>query len=332
MLQAWCRIVSISGLFVIGLSAVPATRTASAAGLNITASSPSESFVSRSLRQYAGAVTEAGAGRLSVGVKASEQGLSSSDLLVGLMRNKLTVIEIPLSDLRLEDPLPGLDTLAFLAMSYPRAQKLWQVVRPRLAATLKAKGLRLLYTIPATPPGLISQRPLTRSSDFQDRIILDNGGPLTRLIQLSGAQGLRVKAQAVASAFKQRGLDFIFISAAQAVEDQAWGYARDFTPVSAWFPKHLVLVNESYFKGLDKSLRTVMLVKAAAAEKAAWAESERRNQQSIQKLRDYGMKILKPTVALQLDLQALGRKLLFAWSQDAGEAGTRLVEDYYAIR
>ncbi len=332
MLQAVSRLALISGLIVIGAVTVPAARIASAAGLNIAVSSPSESFVTRSLRRYAVAVTQAGAGRLKVGIEAREQGRPAPELLDGLMRNTSPVIAIPLPALRLDDPLPGLDSVAFLTLNYPRAQKLWQVVRPRLVAALKAKGLRLLYTLPASPAGLISRRPLMRASDFQGRLILDSGGPLARLIPASGAQGLRIKAAAVAGAFKKQGLDFIFISAEQAVQDQAWGYARYFNRISAWFPKHLVLINEGYFQGLDQPSQSVLLETAAAAEQAAWAESERRNDRRIQMLRDYGMKIIKPTVALQLDLQALGRKLLFSWSQDAGEAGTRLVEDYYAIR
>jgi hypothetical protein len=37
-------------------------------------------------------------------------------------------------------------------------------------------------------------------------------------------------------------------------------------------------------------------------------------------------------VELLIQLEALGRELLFVWSETAGEAGAELVERYYAIR
>jgi len=232
----------------------------------------------------------------------------------------------------LSDPLPGMDALPYLALNFPRAQKLWRVVRPRLAAALAKRGLRLLYAIPVSAPGLISRRPLVHAGDFRGRAILDRGGPVGRLIQISGADGLRVKADAVASAFKHQGLDFIFMSPRQAVQDQVWRYARHFMRIPAWVPKHLVVADGAYFKSLDKDLRTLLLLTGAGAERAAWAAIERRDGNDIQALRDYGMNIIKPSIALQLELQKLGRKLLFAWSEGAGDAGARLVEQYYAIR
>ena len=322
----------LKGPFVIGLVAVLATPVIQAASLTITATSAADSFTVANLRQFAEAVTQGSKGRLSMAVEAGVKGRKSSELIDGLKRRSLPVVEVPLLDLPLDDSLAGIDGVPFLAMSFPRAQKLWSVVRPQLVATLKARGLHLLYTIAASPPGLISQRPLAHAADFRDRIILDGGGPVEHLIPVSGARGLRVKADAVASAFKQKGLDFIFISPQQAVQDQAWRYARYYTRVSAWFPKHLVLINASDLNGLEQPLRTLLLTTAAAMEAAVWADSRSYNAGRIQILRDYGMQIIKPTVALQLELQVMGRKLLFDWSEGAGDGGARLVEDYYAVR
>ena len=322
----------LKGPFVIGLVAVLATPVIQAASLTITATSAADSFTVANLRQFADTVTQGSKGRLSMAVEADVKGRKSSELIDGLKRKTLSVVEIPLLELPLDDSLAGIDGVPFLTMSLPRAKKLWSVVRPQLVATLKARGLHLLYTIAASPPGLISQRPLAHAADFRNRIILDGGGPLEHLIPISGARGLRVKADAVASAFKQKGLDFIFISPQQAVQDKAWWYARYYTRVSAWFPKHLVLINASDLNGLEPSLRTLLLTTAAEIEVAAWAASGSYNSGQIQILRDHGMQIIKPSVALQLELQVLGRKLLYDWSEGAGDGGARMGENYYAVR
>ncbi len=253
-------------------------------------------------------------------------------MIKGLQDKRFAIIEMPMQGVALTDPLPALDTVPFLAMNYPRAEKLWRVVRPRLVAALKARGLHLLYAITTSPPAIISQRPFAHVANFTNAIILDSAVTLRTLAEITRAQLLRVKAGSVASAFKHKGIDFIFVSPSQGVNDQIWNYAQIYTPLPAWFPKHLLLMNESEFAQLDKSLRTTLTLTALQAERSAWSASEQRNQELIQKLRDQGMHIAKPSVDLQLQLQALGRKLLFSWSQNAGDAGARLVEDYYAIR
>ncbi len=314
------------------LFAVQSPVSAQSTGVKITTASATNSSVISSLSQYTQAVNQAGKGRLSLEIAPAPPGKTASDLIHGLMHNELQVIEVPFQSLQLNDPLPAMDSVPFLAMNYPRAQILWRVVRPRLEASLKAHGLRLLYAIPVSALGFISQDPVAHPDDFRDRVILEQSGPVERLIHISGAQGLRVKPDAVASAFKHKGLEFIFISPRQAVADKAWWYARHYTRVTAWFPKHLVLINNSYFNRLDEPARTSLLLTAAASERAAWMATEQRDVQHIQMLRDYGMNIIKPTIPLQLELQKLGRKLLFDWSEGAGGAGALLVEDYYAIR
>gem|GEM_PF-5235668 len=69
------------------------------------------------------------------------------------------------------------------------------------------------------------------------------------------------------------------------------------------------------------------LLTAAGSERAAWAAIERADARAVKRLRDYGKKILKPSVPLLLELQQLGRRMLFDWSREAGEA---LVEQYTA--
>ena len=331
MLLVRQRFAFFAGL-MIGTLTLLHSQIAHATEASITTNGPANSMVNISVNGYIEAVNKASKGKLKLKINVLEQVRAPADLLKDLKQGALPFITIALSDLDLKDPLPSMDSVAFLAMNFARGQKLWSVVRPRLTEILKAQGLRLLYSIPASPPGLISQMPVAHTSDFRNRIVLDQGQPIANLIRASGAQGLRVKSNAVASAFKHQGIDFIFISPEQAVQDKAWAYARYYTRISAWYPKHLLLVNEKYFAKLDGLLREALLISATTSEQDAWTSSERRHRDQVQTLRDYGMKIIKPPIALQLELQTLGRKVLFAWSEDAGDAGALQIESYYAIR
>ena len=332
MLQIEHRLTLIIRILIIGTLVLIWPQIVQAKELSITTSEPASSFVNNSVSRYIEAVAKASKGKLKLSIDVPGQTRTPTVLLKDLKQGALPFITIALGDLELKDPLPSMDSVAFVAMNFVRGQKLWSVVRPRLTEILKAQGVRLLYSIPASPPGLISQRPVAHTSDFRNRIILDGGQPIANLIRASGGQGLRVKAKAVASAFKHQGIDFIFISPEQAVQDKAWTYARYYTRISAWYPKHLLLVNEKYFATLDGSLREALLISATASEQVAWKTSELRHKGQVQTLRDYGMKILKPPIALQLELQTLGRKVLFEWSENAGDAGALQIERYYAIR
>ena len=308
MLFARLYLAFIVGLIGIGTLTLFHPSIAHATQASIATNESANSLVNISVNSYIEAVTKASKGKLKLNLDILEQGRSPSVLLKDLKQGDLPFITIAMSELDLKDPLPSMDSVAFLAMNYSRGKKLWSVVRPRLTEVLKAQGMRLLYSIPTSPPGLISQRPVTHISELRNRIVLDKGQPITNLIRASGAQGLRVKANAVASAFKHQGIDFIFISPQQAVRDKAWAYARYYTRISAWFPKHLLLVNEKYFAKLDGLLREALLISATTSEQAAWTNSERRHKAQVQSLRDYGMKIIKPPVALTARITNFGPK------------------------
>ncbi len=124
----------------------------------------------------------------------------------------------------------------------------------------------------------------------------------------------------------------VFESASSAVRDKAWEYAKHYLQASAWFPKELVLVSSQKLAGMSATDRDALLSSADAAGREAWQLAARSAADNVQMLRDYGIKTHETPVNVLIQLEALGRDLLFQWSDGAGETGARLVEAYYAIR
>jgi TRAP-type C4-dicarboxylate transport system substrate-binding protein len=116
------------------------------------------------------------------------------------------------------------------------------------------------------------------------------------------------------------------------VRDKAWQYASDHLLAPAWFPKQLVLVSARQLAALSAVDRDALLNAADAARGQVWAASERATADAVQQLRDYGIKTREPPIGVLIELESLGRDLLFQWSVAAGEVGAQLVEAYYAIR
>jgi TRAP-type C4-dicarboxylate transport system substrate-binding protein len=124
----------------------------------------------------------------------------------------------------------------------------------------------------------------------------------------------------------------VFAAADVAARDRAWDYASHYLHAPAWFPVHLVAVNRGALAALAGAQRDAVLNAADAAAAMAWAQAERDTEEAVQKLRDYGLKTAPAPVNMLIQLEAIGRELLFQWSEGAGEAGAELVESYYAIR
>ncbi len=66
-----------------------------------------------------------------------------------------------------EDPIFGIDTVPFLATSYPAAKKLWDASRPAVEKKLDSQGLKLLFAVPWPPQGLFSKTAVTKVEDLK---------------------------------------------------------------------------------------------------------------------------------------------------------------------
>ena len=126
--------------------------------------------------------------------------------------------------------------------------------------------------------------------------------------------------------------DVALVGVGGAAEGAAWEYASHYLHAPAWFPKHLVVARHDAVDGLVDKARTALVVASRGAAQSTWVSAGEASEASVQKLRDYGIKTAEPPVNLLIRLEAVGRELLFHWSDSAGETGARLVESYYAIR
>lgn len=228
------------------------------------------------------------------------------------------------------DPSLGMIRVPYLATNFVDARKLWQVLRPRVAAALSARGMTLLYGAPGPPPAPISRVAITSMGAWRGVSLLRTDPGIDALSQLLGAEP--VGGGSARAALGSGAAQAVFMGADDAVRDLAWEYASHYLHAPAWFPMYLVAANRGALAALDDARRDRVLRAADAAGAQAWTQAEQATEQAIQKLRDHGIKTAQVPVNMLIRLEALGRELLFQWSEGAGEAGAELVEAYYAIR
>lgn len=291
---------------------------------------PADSTALESLESFAIAVTDGTGGKLRISVGAPVKASEADRVREALVRGPAPIGAFQLASIASDDPLLAADRVPFLATNFVDGRKLWQVMQPHVKRRLSEQGLSLLFAIPSPPPGLLSSRAIGRVQDFQGIKLVDGSSQLAMLAKLTRAA--RVRVEPPSKAFGTGAAQLMFVSAPDGVRDKAWEYAKFYYHAPAWFPKLLVVVSKRALITLPGAERDPLLNAADRAESGSWAAAERETERKVQMLRDYGIKVVDPPVQFLIELETLGRELLFEWSESAGEAGALLVEDYYAIK
>jgi TRAP-type C4-dicarboxylate transport system substrate-binding protein len=321
--KACCR---SAALFVMLLMVAPAQASQWA----VVGQSSPDSVAADSVRAYAAAVTKMSGGSLKLTAQAMAANTSAAQLLTDVAAGRIALASVPLAALEASDPVVAMDRVPYLASNFVDGAKLWQVLHPYVRDTLHSKGITLLYAVPAPPPSPVSRKPLTQMSAWRGSSLVLNAPALRGFAR---ALGTKIVANAVPrDLLGTSRAEVVFQSAPVSARDKAWEYATDLLLAPAWFPKQLVVASTRQLAALGAADRDVLFNAADAARSQAWISAERATVDAVQKLRDYGIKTRKPPVGVLIKLEALGRELLFQWSDGAGEAGAKLVGSYYAIR
>jgi TRAP-type C4-dicarboxylate transport system substrate-binding protein len=302
----------------------------SAAQWPLVEQSAASAVTAQSVSDFSAAVRSTSRGSIEISPASAGAKVTVDRLLSDLSAGRIGLARVSLAALEAFDPVIALDRVPYLATNFVDAAKLWQVLQPYVRGVLNSKGVTLLYAVPQPPRSPLSRKPIIKLNSWRGSTLVLDAPALTGFARAVGAISVTdVRAREL---LKGGRADVVFKSASSAVRDKAWEYAAHYLQASAWFPKELVLVSSRKLAGLRAAERDALLRAADVAGREAWLLAARNAEDSVQMLRDYGIKTHKTPVNVLIQLEALGRDLLFQWSDGAGEAGAKLVEAYYAIR
>ena len=87
-------------------------------------------------------------------------------------------------------------------------------------------------------------------------------------------------------------------------------------------------MNKAAFDALDKPTQEAFMKTAAAAEVRGWKVWEEKTQWYHDEIAKKGMKVLKPSPALETGFKKIGEQLTADWLKKAGADGQAVVEAY----
>src|SRR5881227_2369136 len=295
---------------------------------NLPAAYPADNPHSVNLTAFAKDVADLTGGKLQITVHAAASLFKAPEIKRAVATGQAQAGEVLISLHENEDPLFGIDVVPFLATSYPAAKKLWLASKPAVEKKLASQGLMLLFAVPWGPQGIYAKKDINTLDDMKGLKWRAYNVGTSRIAELVGAQPVTIQAAELPQALATGVVNAFMTSGSTGYDSKAWETMTHFYDTQAWIPKNVTFVNKAAFDALDKPTQDAILKAAAVAEERGWKLWETKTEWYHEEIAKKGMKVLKPSPALEAGLEKIGEQLTADWSKKAGAEGEAVIAGY----
>jgi TRAP-type transport system periplasmic protein len=288
------------------------------------------SFQTQNVQQFAAEVDQLTAGKLKITLHPGGSLYKATELKRAVQTEQVPAAEFILSGAANENPLFGVDSIPFLATSYPAARRLFEAAKPAQEKLLASQGIKVLFTVPWPGQSLYSIKPVNTPADLAGTKMRAYNPATTRIAQMLKAQPVTIQLAELPQALATGSVQTFLTSSASGVESKLHEQVKHFYPVSAWLPRNATVVGQKAFDALDKPTQEAVLKAAAAAEQRGWAASERLDGEYIKELAAKGMTVAQPSDSVKKELAAIGEAMTADWIKSAGPEGQAVIDAYRA--
>lgn len=286
------------------------------------------SFQTENVQQFATEVAQSTGGKLKIVLHPNGSLYKANEIKRAVQSGQTQAGEFILSGAANENPLFGVDSIPFLADSYPAAKRLADASRPAIDKLLASQGMKLLFVSPWPGQSLYSSKPVETLADLKGTKMRAYNPATSRIAQLAGAQPTTIQLAELGQALATGTVENFLTSSASGVEMKLHESVKYFYGVNAWLPKNAVVVNRKAFDALDKPTQDALLKASAVAEARGWATSERKNDEYLKELAARGMKVAAPSEPLARELRKIGTTMTAEWVKQAGAEGQAIIDAY----
>ena len=307
--------------FLKGLAGIAAALMLTAAPLGVGAGAaqaaewdmptpyPDKTFHTVNIQQFADEVREATGGEVDITVHSAGSLIKHPEIKNAVRSGQVQAGEFFMSLIENENPVFGLDSQPFLASSYEDAEKLWEAQKPVITEALARQNLVPLFSVPWPAQGLYTKEEVDSVDDMKGLKLRAYNAALEEFANLAGAAPTQVEVPDIPQAFSTGQVEAMITSPSTGANSAAWDYVGVYTPIDAWLPKNVVVVNKDVFDALDEATRTAITEAAAAAETRGWEMSRAEAGEMTKMLADNGMTIAEPSAELMDGLRAIGQQM-----------------------
>ncbi len=289
---------------------------------------PATNFHTENVVQFAADAEKASGGKLKITVHPGASLFKAPEIKRAVQGGQAQAGEILISGYANEDPVFGVDSVPFLATSYPEALKLWKASRKAVEERFAKQGMMVLYAVPWPPQGIYSTKPIASIADMKGLKMRTYNPATSRIAELAGAQPVTIQAAELAQAMATGAVNANMTSGATGYDTKAWEVVKNYYDTQAWLPKNVVFVNRKAFDALDKATQAGVLKAAADAEARGWKVSEEKTKWYLEQLAKNGMNVAAPSAQLKADFRRIGETMTAEWLKNAGPDGQAIVDAF----
>ena len=276
-------------------------------------------FHTVNIRQFAEDVSEATDSALEITVHSGGSLFPHAEIKNAVRSGQAQAGEFFLSRIVNENSAFGLDSQPFLATSYDDAEALWAQQKPIVTDLLAEQRLIPLFSVPWPAQGLYTKAEISTVDDLKGLRFRAYNAALEKFSALAGAAPVQVEAPDIAQAFTTGQVEAMITSPSTGANSAAWDFLSHYTPINAWVPKNIVVVNARAFNKLSDDQQAAVLEAAAAAEARGWAASKAEAEAKTAILAENGITVYEPSSALLEGLQEIGQTMQTELEASASE-------------
>ncbi|WP_412565657.1 TRAP transporter substrate-binding protein [Thalassobius sp. MITS945101] len=287
-------------------------------------------FHTVNIREFAADVSAATDGALEITVHSAGSLFPHPEIKNAVRSRQVPIGEFFLSRLSNEDLAYGVDSQPFVATSYDDAAKLWAAQKPVIEALLAKEGLKPLFSVPWPAQGLYTNGEVKTVDDLAGLRFRAYNAALEEFATLAKAAPVQIEASNIPQAFATGQVQAMITSPSTGANSKAWDFVTHYTPINAWVPKNIVVVNTRVFDRLPAEVQAAVMDAAAKAETRGWEMSAAEAETKTKVMADNGITVVQPSDELMNGLLAIGADMVDNWMNSASEDAISVLNDYKA--
>jgi TRAP-type C4-dicarboxylate transport system substrate-binding protein len=313
---------------IFGAAALACATTASAQNWDMPTPYGDSTFHTQNIAQFADDVRTTTDGALDITLHSAGSLFPHAEIKGAVRNRSVPIGEFFLSRLSNEDLAFGVDSQPFVATSYEDAANLWAAQKPIITELLAEQGLMPLFSVPWPAQGLYTNGEIATVEDLNGLRFRAYNAALEEFAALAGAAPVQIEASNIPQAFATGQVEAMITSPSTGVNSTAWDFVTHYTPINAWVPKNIVVVNQRMFDGLDEETQAAVLAAAETAETRGWEMSAAEAESMTATLAQNGITVYVPSAALIEGLQGIGETMLGTWDAVASDTARAVLEAY----
>lgn len=286
---------------------------------------PDGNFHTKNIQTFVEDVAENSGGELEITLHTNQSLFKLPETKRAVQTGQVQLGELLLVQFGNENPFFEVSAIPMLADSYPAAEELWGLTKPRIAEALAEQGVKLLYGVPWPVQGFYSQMPIESAADVAGQKFRAYSAVTARMAEELGMIPATIASSEIPQAFATGLVSVMYTSPQTGIDTQAWDFTEHFTNVGGNFSMNVVVASLDAFEALDEELQQALLEAADAAEVRGWQMSQEVTAEQIATLEEHGMTVSAPSPEFQAELQEVGATLTEEWVAKAGPAGEEVV-------